>query len=192
MSFAECSWINPPSRWSLKADRLSATTDGATDFWRETHYGFTRDNGHFFACPVVGGFTAQLRVQARYEALYDQAGIMIRIDEQHWVKAGVENSDGENLLSSVLTIGRSDWAPGAYRHDAADFWLRATVAAGVLKLQASPDGKRWPVFRLAPFPDVASCLVGPMCCTPERAGLEVEFSAFRVEPPLGKDLHDLS
>jgi len=31
-----------------------------------------------------------------------------------------------------------------------------------------------------------------MCCTPERAGLEVEFSNFEVMPPLAKDLHDLS
>ena len=192
MSFAECSWINPPSQWSLNGNRLRVTTDAATDFWRKTHYGFTRDNGHLFGFPVVGAFTAQLRVQATYTALYDQAGIMIRIDDRRWLKAGVENSDGENQLSSVLTIERSDWANGAYRHDAADFWLRATVSAGVLKLQVSPDGRRWPVFRLAPFPEVRSYLVGPMCCTPERAGLEVEFSEFKIGPPLGKDLHDLS
>jgi regulation of enolase protein 1 (concanavalin A-like superfamily) len=31
-----------------------------------------------------------------------------------------------------------------------------------------------------------------MCCTPERAGLRVRFSSFRLTPPLEKDLHDLS
>jgi regulation of enolase protein 1 (concanavalin A-like superfamily) len=31
-----------------------------------------------------------------------------------------------------------------------------------------------------------------MCCTPERAGLEVLFSYFSVAPPTGKALHDLS
>jgi regulation of enolase protein 1 (concanavalin A-like superfamily) len=31
-----------------------------------------------------------------------------------------------------------------------------------------------------------------MCCTPEREGLEVRFSEFRVGPPLGKALHDLT
>jgi regulation of enolase protein 1 (concanavalin A-like superfamily) len=30
-----------------------------------------------------------------------------------------------------------------------------------------------------------------MRCTPERAGLEVEFSGFYVGPPSGRDLHDL-
>jgi len=192
MSFPECSWINPPSKWSLNGDCLRVTTDAATDFWRETHYGFTRDNGHFFGSSVVNAFTAQLRVRAKYEELYDQAGIMIRIDDRRWVKAGIENSDGENLLSSVLTIERSDWASGAYGHDSSNFWLRATVSAGVLKLQVSPDGQRWPVFRLAPFPEASTYLVGPMCCTPERAGLEIEFSEFQIGPPMGKDLHDLS
>ncbi|CAF4559543.1 unnamed protein product, partial [Rotaria magnacalcarata] len=23
-------------------------TNGETDFWRQTHYGFERDNGHFY------------------------------------------------------------------------------------------------------------------------------------------------
>src|SRR3954465_2310501 len=113
MSFPECSWINPPSEWSLNGDCLRVTTNAATDFWRETHYGFTRDNGHFFGSSVVNAFTAQLRVRAKYQKLYDQAGIMIRIDDRRWVKAGIENSDGENLLSSVLTIERSDWGIGS-------------------------------------------------------------------------------
>jgi uncharacterized protein len=70
--------------------------------------------------------------------------------------------------------------------------MRATVKHGVLKLQVSPDGQRWPLSRLTPFPKAATYLAGAMCCTPERAGLEVAFSAFQVSPPLDKDLHDLS
>jgi uncharacterized protein len=59
-------------------------------------------------------------------------------------------------------------------------------------LQVSADGKTWPLVRLAPFPEAAAYQVGPMCCTPERAGLNVRFSEFRLTPPLGKDLHDLT
>jgi regulation of enolase protein 1 (concanavalin A-like superfamily) len=192
MSFEQCGWLNTPAKWELDNDRLRVTTDAKTDFWRETHYGFTRDSGHFFGCRTDGDFTAQLRVQGRYEALYDQAGIMVRVDKANWVKAGIEQSDGRAMLSSVLTVGQSDWATGPYDADPTDFWLRATVARGVLRLQASADGASWPLVRLAPFPRAARCLVGPMCCTPERAGLQVAFSDFSVGPPLGKDLHDLS
>lgn len=190
--FDRCSWINEPTRWHTNGHRLEVVTDDRTDFWRETHYGFTRHSGHFFGCPIAGGFTADLRVRARYRELYDQAGIMVRVDEANWVKAGIELTDGRPNLGSVLTLGRSDWATGPFEGDATDFWIRASVAGGVLRLQASADGRTWPTLRLCPFPAAASYQVGPFCCTPERQGLEVQFSDFRVGPPLDKDLHDLS
>jgi uncharacterized protein len=190
--FERCSWLNEPNDWHLQGGVLNAVTDHKTDFWRETHYGFTRDSGHFFHCETIGDFTADLRVQARYDELYDQAGIMVRLDKAHWVKAGIEMSDGTALLSSVLTVEQSDWATGAYVHDPTDFWIRATVTAGVLRLQVSPDGRTWPLVRLSPFPRASSYAVGPTCCTPERSGLKVRFSNFRVGPPLRKELHDIS
>lgn len=192
MSFRGSSWLNEPAQWHLESEQLQVVTEARTDFWRETHYGFTRDNGHFLGFEVAGPFTAQLRVRARYEALYDQAGIMVRLDEARWIKAGIEWSDNAPRIGSVLTVGRSDWATGPFEGEPADFWLRVTVAAGVIRVQVSHDGLRWPLVRLAPFPDAAACRVGPMCCTPERAGLAVSFSGFSVGPPLGRELHDLS
>ncbi|KTT98973.1 DUF1349 domain-containing protein [Sphingomonas sanguinis] len=186
-------WLNAPRRWQADADGdLTLTTDRATDFWRETHYGFTRDSGHFLGFPTLAAFTAQMRIRGDYQKLYDQAGIMIRLDERRWIKAGIELSDGRAMLSSVLTDGRSDWATSPYAHDPHDFWMRATVANGVLRLQVSADGKTWPLVRLAPFPVASSYWVGPMACTPEREGLDVRFSELRITRPLGKDLHDLS
>ena len=184
-------WLNEPEQWTAKGDSLQVIISKATDFWRETHYGFNRDSRHFLGFPTAEAFTAELPIQGDYQALYDQAGLMVRIDAHHWVKAGIEFSDGRAMLASVLTDGRSDWATAPYEHDAGDFWMRATVANGVLRLQASADGKLWPLMRLAPFAKANSYLVGPMACTPERAGLKVTFSMFRLTPPLGKDLHDL-
>ncbi len=191
MSFAGHAWLNEPAQWRLDGD-LHVVTDRNTDFWRETHYGFTRDSGHFFGREVVGDFTAQLRVQADFTGQYDQAGIMVRLDATTWIKAGLERSDGRCLLGSVLTLGRSDWATGPFDGNPADIRLRVTLRGGVIRVQASADGLTWPLVRLAPFPLAASCRVGPMCCTPERAGLAVVFSAFEVGPSLARNLHDLS
>jgi len=185
-------WLNEPQRWTAEGDGLQIVTDKATDFWRETHYGFNRDSGHFLGFPTGGAFTAELRIRSEFRELYDQAGIMVRIDAQHWVKAGIEFSDGRAMLASVLTDKRSDWTTAPYEHDAGDFWVRATVDNGVLRLQVSADGKLWPLMRLKPFPRASSYLVGPMACTPERDGLKVLFTNFRLSPPLGKSLHDLS
>jgi regulation of enolase protein 1 (concanavalin A-like superfamily) len=188
---SEGTWLNEPKTWSEKDDFLSLVTDQATDFWRETHYGFIRDSGHFLGFQTGDAFTAELRIRSDFKALYDQAGLMVRVDERRWLKAGIEFSDGRAMLSSVLTNGQSDWATAPYEHDASDFRLRVTIQHGVLRLQCSNDGKLWPLMRLAPFAKNSSYLVGPMACTPERSGLSVAFSEFRLERPLGKKLHDL-
>jgi hypothetical protein len=133
-----------------------------------------------------------MRIQAQYRELYDQAGLMVRLSSEEWLKAGIELSDGKPMASSVLTLSKSDWAAAAYHGDAADFWMRVTVKAGVLRLQLPGDGKVWPLMRLCPFPIAKGYRVGPMCCRPERAGLTVAFSQFRVNEPTQKDLHDLS
>ena len=186
-------WLNEPKNWSVDPfGDLSITTDEGTDFWRETHYGFTRDSGHFLGFTAPEAFTAQLRIRGEYESLYDQAGIMVRLDACHWVKAGIELSDGRPMLSSVLTDGKSDWATAPYEHDARDFWMRATVAKGVIRLQVSADGNHWPLVRLAPFPTASFYQFGPIACTPERSGLTIRFSDLQITAPLEKELHDLS
>lgn len=186
-------WLNEPNTWTVNSSGdLSVESDNATDFWRETHYGFTRDSGHFLGFATPAAFTAQLRIRGKYEKLYDQAGIMVRLDERRWIKAGIELSDGRAMLSSVLTDGKSDWATSPFEHDPEDFWMRVTVAKGALRLQVSSDGKEWPLVRLAPFPIASSYQVGPMTCTPERQGLKTHFTDLRITAPLGQDLHDLS
>lgn len=190
--FAHCAWHNEPPLHRIEDGTLHVVTGDRTDFWRITSYGFIRDNGHFFGAPAADGFTAQVHVRAAFAELYDQAGLMVRIDEQRWIKVGIEFSDGQALLSTVLTNGTSDWAVAPAPALPDGFWLRVTVGAGVIRVQYSADGTTWPMLRLAPFPAAPRYLVGPMCCTPQRAGLAVAFSDFTLGPALGKDLHDLS
>ncbi len=185
-------WLNRPAVTSLAADRLSVVTDARTDFWRDTHYGFIRDTGHALLVEQPGSFTAELRVEGAYEHLYDQAGLMVRIDERRWVKTGVELTDGKLSLSTVVTDHRSDWSIAPLDGDLTDVRLRVTVQAGSLRVQASLDGVTWPLLRLAPFPASDRYDVGPMAATPERAGLRATFSGFRCGPPSAKALHDLS
>lgn len=192
VSFKDCNWNNEPKKWSITANTLNITTDDKTDFWRETHYGFKRDNGHFFGTTVKGDFTAQMRFRGVYESLYDQAGLMVRVDTHNWIKTGIEFTDGEHALSTVVTVEKSDWSVGKLKGNAENIFLRVTIAKGALRVQASTDGLLWPLFRLAPFPECEQYMIGPMCCSPERAGFEAEFSEFTLGPPTIKDLHDLT
>ena len=185
-------WLNEPASWRVDDTALTLTTGEKTDFWRETYYGFTRDSGHFLAFPTPESFTAQIRIQGEFRTLDDQAGLMVRLDESRWVKTGVEFTDGEPFLSTVVTDGRSDWSVSQPFKELEDFHIRLTVAGGALRIQASRDGRRWPLLRLAPFPAVGHYEVGPTACTPERSGLMVRFSEFSIGPAITTDLHDLS
>ncbi len=192
MEEQEWRWLNEPAQWHQTEGGLQVVTDQQTDFWRSTWYGFERHSGHLYGCEVTGEFTFQVCVEGEFTTLYDQAGLMLLQDDEHWLKAGIEYNDAQPMIGSVLTNPRSDWATGIFTGNPRRFWLRLTRLADCLRLQYSTDGKVWPLLRLAPFPPSESCFIGVMCCTPERQGLAVRFSDLRLTPPLGKALHDLS
>lgn len=192
IDFRNGTWLNAPASAQALDTSLTMTTDQKTDFWRETYYGFTRDSGHFLGFPSADGFTAKIRIQGEFRTLYDQAGLMVRIDEKRWVKTGVEFTDGELFLSTVITDGKSDWSVSQPFKELEDFYIRITLAKGAMRVQASRDGSFWPLLRLAPFPIADTYQVGPTACTPERSGLNIRFSEFEIGPAITKDLHDLT
>jgi len=176
----QCRWINPPAQWTLGPHSLAIVTDPETDFWRDARHEFTKHSGHLFAYDAPAKFTAAVRVRAGFETQYDQAGLMVLVDEAHWAKAGIEMSGGEALLSTVVTIGRSDWALAPFRGNSSDFWMRLMVNRGVLRVETSSDGQRWSLARLSAFPQIDRYLVGPMCCSPKREGMRAVFSDFSL------------
>ncbi|MFB4371138.1 MULTISPECIES: DUF1349 domain-containing protein [unclassified Pseudomonas] len=192
VDFRSGQWLNAPATSEVSEHSLTITTDQNTDFWRETHYGFIRDTGHFLGVATGDGFTATVRIQGQFRSLYDQAGLMVRIDEKRWVKTGVEFTDGQAFLSTVVTNGKSDWSVSQPFKELEDFYIRVTLSNGAMRIQASRDGRFWPLLRLAPFPAASTYQVGPTACTPERSGLVVRFSEFEITPATTKDLHDLT
>ena len=87
-------WYNEPAVWAANGDTFTVTADPGTDFWRKTHYGFIRDNGHFYFQEVAGDFRCEVKVSGGYAALYDQAGLMVRLDAETWLKCGIEFVEG--------------------------------------------------------------------------------------------------
>ncbi len=75
---ARMSWLNEPASWKTIGEKLLVHSKPKTDFWRKTFYGYVTDNGHFFHLSANGDFTFQARVNGKYQALYDQAGLMVR------------------------------------------------------------------------------------------------------------------
>ena len=191
-------WLNPPPAWSVESGGiLHATSGDRTDFWQETHYGFRRDNGHALLQAVEGAFTATLTFDGDYDALYDQAGLMLRAGPRAWIKFGIEQTDGIAHLSVVATYaGRSDWSAQPIRLNG-PVTLRATRLGDALLLQWCPDsgGAHWHMVRLAPVPsgdgaESTPLRAGPYICAPERSGFTARFHHLSIAAPAVGGLHE--
>jgi regulation of enolase protein 1 (concanavalin A-like superfamily) len=184
-------WLNEPQSWREDDGILRITTGDRTDFWRETHYGFIRDDGHLRYKTVEGDFTAELQFSGGYQELYDQAGLMLRINERNWIKAGIEFVAGRQMLSVVVTRDFSDWSTAPAPRDVEWMGLRVSRHSSAVRVEwagAETDGSPQ-LMRLAYLPESTSIQVGPMCCSPQRRGFEARFREFRVDPGVSADLH---
>ncbi len=185
------SWLNEPAAFNSDADELSLVTKEKTDFWQQTFYGFERDNGHAYLTPVSGDFTVSVTVRGDYQKLYDQAGLMLRIDQRNWIKTGIEFTDGLMHFSVVVTTGTSDWSviPLHGSSTADEVTVRLTRHGDAVRVQFSVNGAAWQLARLAPFSS-ADASVGIMACSPERGGFEATFRKLTVGSAISRALHD--
>ena len=83
-------WLNEPSYWKVKDGNLKMNVTPKSDYWRKTHYGFTVDDGPFYFTTRGGEFEVLVKISGSYKTRFDQMGLMLRIDEEHWIKTGIE------------------------------------------------------------------------------------------------------
>lgn len=176
-------WLNEPPGVRIDGRDLLVTTARNSDFWRTTSYGFETDTGHALLAPFPGDTAVEVAFVAAFEEMYDQAGVMVRVDPRTWLKAGIEMTEGVPHLSAVMTDGRSDWSLAPVPE-----WTGQTVLVRVsrsgdaLTVRARAGREPWRTVRLAPLPPSAPAMAGPFCCSPQRAGLNVRFTRFAIGP----------
>ncbi|MCI2420000.1 DUF1349 domain-containing protein [Saccharopolyspora sp. K220] len=172
-------WLNEPVNW-LSYAGLTVTSDASTDFWRTTHYGFVRDSGHALLREVGPRFSLTTRFFGDYREQYDQAGLLLRLDERNWIKTGIEYVDGEQLLSAVVTREVSDWnvvplAAVCGEVESITIEMRRVDDAVTIRY-AAEGGEPKTLLRVAYFPPDVPAEAGPMCASPEGAGFPIRFA----------------
>lgn len=175
-------WMNPPKHWKLEGTSLLCAADSKTDFWRKTFYGYITDNGHFYYRRVRGDFTTQVKLTGEYHDLYDQAGLMVRIDAENWMKCGVEFVDGHRNMSIVYTREYSSWVTGPLPDNANTLWLKVVRKGPALDIFHSVDGKNFVESGVGYLGTADTVMVGPMCAAPEGKGFDVRFDDWSVQP----------
>jgi len=175
-------WYNEPPQWVDRNGVLQVTTGPLTDFWRKTHYNFIRDNGHFYYQAVSGDFIAEVKVTGRYQELYDQAGLMVRLDSTTWLKCGIEYVNGVQQASAVVTRDYSDWSVAPLPQNPPSIWLRIVRRDVSVEVFYALDGESYTLLRMA-YLTSATVDVGPMCAAPDGNGFAVTFEGFAVTHP---------
>jgi regulation of enolase protein 1 (concanavalin A-like superfamily) len=179
-------WHCEPQGWSLGDGRLRIEPDAPTNFWQRTHYGIRADNGHFLFREVEGDFILAVRVLFRPVHQYDQAGIMVRVSADCWLKSSVEfEPSGPSRLGAVVTNhGYSDWSTQDFPSGAGQVWLRVRREAGDYLIDASGDGAQWSQLRIAHLHNgrgiPISC--GVYACCPKSGGFACDFTELLITP----------
>ncbi|WP_224095333.1 DUF1349 domain-containing protein [Nostoc sp. MS1] len=176
----EMKWYNEPATWNEQAGVICVNASAKTDFWQKTHYNFIRDNGNFYYQEVKGNFTVEVKVIGNYQALYDQAGLMIRENENIWLKCGIEYVEEVQNVSVVVTRDYSDWSVVPLLQPSNALWLRLERRVETVEVQYSLDGKNYQMLRLAYLTLAEIVQVGLMCASPQGDGFSVVFEDFRI------------
>ena len=179
-SLDKMQWFNEPAKWNVSNGVLTMDVTPHSDFWRVSHYGFTVDDGPFLYTTVGGEFEAKVKVEGDYKVRFDQAGLMLRIDQENWLKAGIEYVDGKYNLSVVVTHQKSDWSVITLEKSIDHIWIKAKRRLDAVEIFYSFDDKEYTMMRNCWMQDNCPMMVGPVAACPDGEGFSAKFSNFKI------------
>jgi regulation of enolase protein 1 (concanavalin A-like superfamily) len=113
--------------------------------------------------------------------LYDQAGLMIRLDETTWMKTGIEFVNGIHYVSAVVTRDFSDWSVLPFHDYPGSIRLRLKREGGAVTVEYSGGDGNWIMFRTAYLSTADELEVGRMAAAPDGPGFEAVFSEYSLK-----------
>jgi regulation of enolase protein 1 (concanavalin A-like superfamily) len=164
-----------PVHAAAGADGLLVTCAEGGDLWRTTSYGFIHDDAHGLLVDLPDAAAMEVALEFTGDQQFDQAGILLRADERHWIKAGVEYADGHLNVGAVVTRDVSDWSTWPVDWLGRRIGLRASRHGDAVTIRARADDGPWRLLRLAPIDPSLPWRAGPYACAPTRPGLTVRF-----------------
>lgn len=169
-------WFNDPKSYFLNKGLILITKKN-TDFWQRTHYGFSRDDGHCLFTKTKGDFSIETKVFFEPKNQYDQAGLMIRADENNWIKCSIEyeNSTLSRLGSVITKDGFSDWATTDITRNLNCMYYKIEKHKGDIFIYNSFDGTKWHQMRITHVDNSLNWSAGIYACSPQGENFKCNF-----------------
>ena len=173
-------WFNEPDSWQINGGTLTMDVTPNSDYWRTSHYGFTVDDAPFYYAEYGGEFEAKVKISGDYKVRFDQAGMMIRLDHENYIKTGIEFVDGKYNLSTVVTHKTSDWSVIALDRPVEYIWIKALRRLDAVEIFYSFDDKEYHMMRNAWIEANHPVRIGMFAACPDGKGFKASFSDFKV------------
>ena len=180
-SLENMQWFNEPESWSIKSGRLTMDVTPQSDYWRISHYGFTVDDAPFLYTLRGGEFEVKVKISGDYKVRFDQAGLMLRIDKENYIKTGIEYVDGKYNLSAVVTHHTSDWSVIELQEPVDFVWIKAVRRLDAVENFYSVDDVNYTMMRNCWLEDNTPVMVGMMAACPDGNGFKATFEHFSIK-----------
>lgn len=174
-------WFNEPENWSIENGKLTMDVTPQSDYWRISHYGFTVDDAPFIYTTRGGEFEVKVKISGDYKVRFDQAGLMMRIDKENYIKTGIEFVDGKYNLSTVVTHTTSDWSVIELEKPVDYIWIKAVRRLDAVEIFYSFDDKEYTMMRNCWLQDNTPVMVGMMAACPDGNGFKATFEHFKIK-----------
>lgn len=174
-------WFNEPAQWEVKDNVLTMQVTPQSDYWRISHYGFTVDDAPFLYTLRGGEFEVKAKISGDYRVRFDQAGLMLRIDKENYIKTGIEYVDGKYNLSCVVTHHTSDWSVITLDRPVPFVWIKAVRRLDAVEIFYSFDDKEYTMMRNCWLQDNSPVMVGLMAACPDGQGFQAKFEHFAIK-----------
>ena len=174
-------WFNEPERWEINEGKLTMDVTPKSDYWRVSHYGFTVDDAPFLYTTRGGEFEVKVKITGEYRTRFDQAGLMLRIDHENYIKTGIEFVDGKYNISTVVTHHTSDWSVIKLDTPVPFVWIKAIRRLDAVEIFYSFDDKEYTMMRTCWMQDNTPVMVGMMGACPDGDGFKATFEHFSIK-----------
>jgi regulation of enolase protein 1 (concanavalin A-like superfamily) len=175
--------------------QLTMRAPAKKDFWSKTFYTplLIKSDASALLCSVSDEQEVTVKIDFTFNPVsqFDQAGLLVYIDDDHWMKCGIEYCDGSPRLSVVVCNEFSDWSTQPWPATAVSLKVHKVRQSDSVVVEAAPTGtENYQFVRIAhisvdanPTKTRLPWRVGPFAACPiEQNGCEVRFTNFSVGP----------
>lgn len=176
-------WINEPKNVEFIEKGLLITTKPHTDFWQNSLFGISKEDGHFFACNKNDNFTVDAKWSFEKTVDSAQCGVMIRYDSKNWIKAGLLPMGAGIVQLGVVVAnnGYCDWSTVSLSDDIKTINFRVKRRESNFVVYYALDDEKYAQIRVVNHSEIKQPVeVGAYACSPKDESFDCVLEEIKL------------